>query len=176
MTDGNMETENQIKRFIYSGYVGDDVENWDELLIRLGNLLDRNQASEYFPGGIMFEDENGKYHSIWTEAVIRKVLPGQLEVDPWDGAEVDLPTGKGVVIKEFLLTGNFNVEGITEGDELLSQMNTFMNRYSSAQDDVGEILFENADGDYFVVTVESVMSTPDPQWVEETKEMLKDES
>ena len=91
------EKDRQIKRFIYSGDVGDGVQDWDELLHRLGNLLSRNLCSEYFPGGIMFEDQNGEYHAILTQAVIRKVLQGQREIDPWAGAEVDLPTGKGVV-------------------------------------------------------------------------------
>ena len=46
-----------------------------------------------------------------------------------------------------------------------------MLRKYDAQDDVGGILFENVPGDHFTVTVEAVLSTPDPEWVEEMKEL-----
>jgi hypothetical protein len=151
--------ENQIKRFILSGDVSDDVQDRDELLYRLGVLLDRYEAAELLAGQIMFEDQDGEYHQITVEAVIRQVAPGQLDLDPWAGAEADLPTGEGVVIKKYLSDGEIDVRGIKTADELLRRANQFLRSYD-VHAYVGDVLFEDGNGDHFVVTVEAVMSTP----------------
>jgi len=164
------EQERQIKRFIDSGEVEEEVRDWDELLDTIDGLFCRNDTWEYFPDGIMFEDENGEYHVILIDAIIRKVLPDTLEIDPSDDAKLDLPTGKGVVIKTFLMNGDLDVEGITEADKLLFKANEHL-LCNNAQDDIGNIIFENADGDYYVVTVEAVLSTPSDEWVESEKKI-----
>lgn len=182
MTDGNVETENQIKRFILDGHLGGDVQNAEQLLDRLSALLCRNDSSEVLVDGVLFEDQHGEYHRISSQAVICSVAPCNVDAllgdlpffDPAEHSESGLPSGKGIVIKRCISEDDLDVRGIKTADKLLKRANLLLRKHD-AQDDVGDILFENVPGDYFTVTVEAVMSTPDPEWVEEMKEIM-DES
>lgn len=165
----------QIKRFLMSGEVDDTCDNMDDLLYVLGVLLDKDEAGELMPGGVLFEDQEGRYHAIWVSAVIRQVLPGRLDdllaglplFDPWTHTEGLRPSGKGAVIKRVLRDGEMpDARESDTADELLEMASGLVSG-DNMHECVGTILFENGDGDYFAVTVEAVMSEANPEWVSE---------
>lgn len=173
--EGQTAKKRKIKRFILSGEVDDACDDTDELLHILGVLLDKDGSAELLPGGVLFEDQDGRYHTISVEAVIRKVLPGRLDdllaglplFDPWTHTEALTPSGKGAVIKRVLRDGELlNARGIGTADELLMMANARVCR-DNMQHCFGNILFENGDGDHFAVIIEAVMSKADPEWVSE---------
>lgn len=178
MIDREVETANQIKRFILDGRLGGKPQNAEQLIDRLSVLLCHNDSSQVLASGVLFEDEHGEYHRISSQAVICSVPPGNVDAllgdlpffDPAEYSESGLPTGKGLVIKRVISEDDLDVRGIKTADKLLKRANLLLRKYD-AQDDVGDILFENVPGDYFTVTVEAVLSTPDPEWVEEMKEL-----
>lgn len=181
MTERNVEAENQIKRFILDGRLGGKPQNAEQLFDRLSVLLCHNDSSQVLVTGVLFEDQHGEYHRISSQAVTCNVPPGNVDAllgdlpffDPAEYSESGLPTGEGIVIKRVIFEDDLDVRGIKTADRLLKRANLLLRRYD-AQDDVGDILFENFPGDYFTVTVEAVMSTPDPEWVEEMKELAEE--
>lgn len=173
--EGQTAKDRQIKRFLMSGLVDDTCDNMDDLLFVLGVLLDKDEAGELMPGGVLFEDQGGRYHAISVEAVIREVLPGHLDdllaglplFDPWTHTEDLTPSGKGAVIKRVLRDGEMpHARESATADELLDMANDLVSG-DNMHECVGSIVFENGDGDYFAVTVEAVMSEAGPEWVSE---------
>ena len=177
MPEGQATKEQQIKRFLLNGVLDYLYDNVDDLLHALGVLLDKDASGGTMQDIVLFEDQEGRHHTIWDAAVIRPVLPGHLDdlldaltpFDPWTHTEGCTPSGKGAGIKRILLDGGmFDAYQWDTADELLEAANGEINNNLA-----GDILFENGNGDYFAVTIEALMREADPDWV---NDVIEDEA
>lgn len=69
-------------------------------------------------------------------------------------------------IVEFLRHGEMRVKDIDNVEDLLTQAGRLLDKAYS-HDICGEVVFKAADGKYYVLTVEAVISEADPDYVQE---------
>lgn len=77
-------------------------------------------------------------------------------------------------IVEFLRTGEMHVKDIDNVEDLLTQAGRLLDKACS-HDICGEVVFKAADGKYYTLTVEAVISEVNPEYVADLLEEDDDE-